>query len=93
LRTASEVFADRTYLANGSLTPRSQPNALILQEDQAVQQALNMALYGTVLAVDGTLVPVRADTLCLHGDGTHAVAFARLINQQFTACGIRIQPV
>jgi len=93
LRTASEVFADRTYQPNGSLTPRSQPNALVQEEQQAVQQALNMALQGTVQAVDGTVVPVRADTLCLHGDGAHAVAFARLINQQFTARGIRIQPV
>jgi UPF0271 protein len=93
LRTASEVFADRTYQPDGSLTPRSQRNALILDEQQALQQALQMALHGTLLAVDGTVVPVRANTLCLHGDGAHAVAFAQLINQQFTARGIRIQPV
>ena len=77
LRTASEVFADRRYQANGSLVPRSRPDALITAEDEAVAQVLRMVLAGEVVAVTGEVVPVKADTICLHGDSPHAVTFAQ----------------
>ncbi len=88
---ASEVFADRTYQADGSLTPRSQPNALITDEAAAVAQALRMVREGKVRAVDGTEVLIRADTICLHGDGPHAVAFARKLRDAFRAGGIEVR--
>lgn len=77
LQTASEVFADRTYTEDGSLTPRSQPNALIENEDQAINQVLQMVKEKTVTATTGKHVPLIAETVCIHGDGKNAVGFAK----------------
>ena len=88
LRVASEVFADRTYRADGSLTPRSEPGALIHDETAAVAQVLRMVREGVVRSRDGTDVEVRADTVCLHGDGAQAVALARRLRAELTAAGI-----
>jgi UPF0271 protein len=93
LRVAQEVFADRTYQADGTLTPRSQPNALITDEAAAVAQARRVVEEGTVRAVDGTEVRVQADTLCVHGDGANAVAFARRLREEFKQAGIRVKAV
>jgi UPF0271 protein len=93
LRTASEVFADRTYQANGSLTPRSQPNALIQSEDESVKQVLQMVSSGTVFAIDGKTIPLRADTICIHGDGEHAVEFARGIRDALLNSGNEIRSI
>lgn len=76
----SEVFADRTYRPDGTLTPRSQPGALIEDPAVAVGQVLRMVREKNMVA----------DTVCLHGDGSHAVEFARLINQSLTVEGIQI---
>ena len=81
LQTKSEVFADRTYADDGSLTPRSQPNALIQDTKKAVEQALQMIHKKTVTAVSGKIIPVVAETICIHGDGVHAVEFAKAINE------------
>ena len=81
LQTRSEVFADRTYQDNGSLTPRSQPNALIEDETKAIQQVLQMVTKKTVTAVSGKEVPIIAETVCIHGDGKNAVRFAKAIFQ------------
>jgi 5-oxoprolinase (ATP-hydrolysing) subunit A len=80
LKTKSEVFADRTYQHDGSLTPRSQPGALINEEEAAVQQVLQMVKDGTVTTVGGKVVPIVAETICIHGDGPHAVPFAKAIS-------------
>ncbi len=88
LEVAAEVFADRTYQADGTLTPRSRPDALITDESTAVAQALRMVREGRVRATDGTDVTVQADTTCLHGDGSHAVAFARRLNEALKAAGV-----
>jgi UPF0271 protein len=80
LRTASEVFADRTYQADGTLTSRKQPNALITDRQQAVSQVLRMVKEGKVSAMSGEEVTIKADTICIHGDGPHAVEFARTIH-------------
>src|SRR5688572_9187816 len=77
LKTASEVFADRTYQDDGSLTPRSQNNALIETEEQALQQVLQMIKKGTVQAISGKIIPIVAETICIHGDGKHAAVFAK----------------
>ena len=91
LKTAHEVFADRTYQPDGSLTPRTQPNALIKDEAQAVQQVIGLVENNKVTAVSGEQITVKADTLCLHGDGVHAVAFAKLIHTQLASHKINIQ--
>lgn len=80
LQTASEVFADRTYQDDGSLTPRSHPGALIEKEELAIAQVLQMVTGQKVTTVNGHTIPMTAETICIHGDGAHAVAFARTIN-------------
>ncbi|MEP6700738.1 MAG: 5-oxoprolinase subunit PxpA [Bacteroidota bacterium] len=79
LKTASEVFADRTYQDDGTLTPRSQPNALIEETGKAVNQVLQMIKEGTVTTISGKTIPVVAETICIHGDGKNAVDFAKNI--------------
>jgi UPF0271 protein len=80
LQVASEVFADRSYQPNRSLTPRSQPNAVIADEAVAVEQVLRMVREGVVRTTDGTDVSIKADTICLHGDGPDPVNFALKLN-------------
>jgi len=92
LRAASEVFADRTYQPDGSLTPRSRPDALIQEEDDAVAQVLRMVREGRVRALGGRDVAVRADTVCVHGDGPHAVAFARRLHAELARAGVTLAP-
>lgn len=91
LSAAQEVFADRTYQPEGSLTPRGQAGALIAREAEAVSQVLRMVREGKVRAVDGTEVAIRADTVCLHGDGEHAVAFARRLRDELKAAGVEVR--
>jgi UPF0271 protein len=91
LYTVNEVFADRTYQDDGSLTPRFQPNALIEDEDIAVNQALQMITQQTVTARSGKIIPIIADTICLHGDGTHAVRFAKAITTALKQSNIDIK--
>lgn len=79
LKTASEVFADRTYQDDGSLTPRSRPGALIQDPKVAVQQVLQMTREGTVTTISGKRIPILAETICIHGDGPHALAIAKAI--------------
>lgn len=82
LRVANEVFADRTYRADGSLTPRAEPGAVIAEAATAVAQVRQMVGEGVVRATDGSLVPTRADTVCLHGDGPNAVFFATRLRSE-----------
>ena len=91
LSTGSEVFADRTYQSDGSLTPRSQSNAVIFETMTAVSQALQMVNQGNVVTVTGRSIPMRADTICLHGDGENALEFAKAINQGLKANGVQIR--
>jgi UPF0271 protein len=91
LHVASEVFADRTYQRDGSLTPRSRPDALIHDEAGAVRQVLRMVREGVVEATDGTKVAIRADTICLHGDGPDPVAFARRLKTELSSAGVEIK--
>ena len=90
LASASEVFADRTYQDDGSLTPRSQPGAVLTDDEAAISQVLRMIEAGTVISVSGKEVPVRADTVCIHGDSPKALDFARRIRKRLTAEGIEI---
>lgn len=91
LTTASEVFADRTYQDNGSLTPRSQPNAMIHNQASSLAQVLQMIQEQTVESVTGKTIPLSAETICIHGDGPHALSFAQQINTALQTASIKIQ--
>jgi len=90
LTPVEEVFADRGYQPDGSLVPRSQPGALIEDEEQSLAQTLSLVRDHKVTAIDGSVVAVNAQTVCLHGDGAHALAFARRIRERLTAEGIAV---
>lgn len=91
LRTASEVFADRTYQRDASLTPRNQPHALIENVGESVAQVLQMIKEQTVTAVTGETVALKAETVCIHGDGRHALEFAQKIKSELLAHEISVK--
>ena len=88
LRVVSEVFADRTYQPDGSLTPRTRAGAMIENEADAAAQVVRMVREGKVRAVGGVDVNIRAETICLHGDGPHAVDFARRLRSELASGGV-----
>ncbi|TAM89242.1 MAG: LamB/YcsF family protein [Candidimonas sp.] len=93
LRVAQEVFADRTYQSDGSLTPRSRPEAMIVDSQVSIDQVLRMVCEGKVRSVQGSDVSVRADTLCIHGDQPGAVLFAKAIRAALQVEGIEVRAV
>lgn len=90
LHVIYEAFADRTYQEDGSLTPRSRPDALIKDTDQALGQVLQMIQEGKVKTAAGGAASVRAETICVHGDGAAALAFAGTIRSELQKRGITI---
>lgn len=90
LVVVAEVFADRRYRADGTLQPRDEAGAVIDDAELATAQALQIVIDGAVVATDGSTVDLRADTLCLHGDGAHAVRLARRLRTGLEAAGVRI---
>ena len=91
LRAASEVFADRGYQADGTLVPRSKPGAMITDESEAIARVVRMVTEGVVTAVDGTDVPLRADSICVHGDGEKALLFVQKIRAALEAKGVALK--
>ena len=91
LVTASEVFADRTYQPDGTLTPRSQPDAMVTDEEAAISRVLRMIQEGVVTAQNGQDIPVKADTICIHGDGVKALAFAHKIKTALEAHAVAVR--
>ncbi|MGL2987556.1 5-oxoprolinase subunit PxpA [Flavobacterium sp. RSSA_27] len=92
LRVCAEVFADRTYQTDGSLTPRSEREALLHTTAAVQSQVVQMALQQKVLA-KGTLIPIQADTICVHGDGEHALDFVKMIRKTLLQNGIQIHSI
>ncbi|HGM6859508.1 TPA: 5-oxoprolinase subunit PxpA [Serratia rubidaea] len=90
LATRQEAFADRGYLADGTLVPRGQSGALIEDDQQALQQTLEMVRHHRVRSIDGKWAAVQAETVCLHGDGEHALAYARKLRASFAEQGISV---
>ncbi|PIC62944.1 lactam utilization protein LamB [Sporosarcina sp. P13] len=82
LVTAHEVFADRTYQSNGMLTSRSQEDAMITDQEKSAEQVIQMVKEGKVISQQNTEVALQADTICIHGDGEHAVEFAKYITDR-----------
>ncbi|MGE7835550.1 LamB/YcsF family protein [Viridibacillus arvi] len=91
LKTAHEVFSDRTYQADGSLTSRTQSDALVTDEEQSVNQVVTMVKEGYIESQQQTKVLLRADTVCIHGDGVHALAFAKYIRNTLEKNNINVQ--
>ena len=91
LKTASEVFADRTYQANGFLTPRSEPGAMITNPEAAVEQVISIVKNGFVYSLDNAKVSVAADTICIHGDSEHAIKFANAVCSGLKAAEIGVR--
>lgn len=90
LRVAREVFADRSYQADGQLTPRSQPGAVLHGAQDCVQHVLRMLEAGGIVTTDGQRLPTRIDSICVHGDGPGAVEAARAIRTALEAAGHRL---
>ncbi|MGQ8773189.1 5-oxoprolinase subunit PxpA [Serratia sp. NA_112.1] len=90
LVTRQEVFADRGYQADGTLVPRGQPGALITSDELALAQTLEMVRHHRVRTLNGTWAAVQAETVCLHGDGEHALEYARRLRERFALEGISV---
>lgn len=90
LKTANEVFSDRTYQQDGSLTSRSLENALIIDDQVAVNQVMQMIKEKTVFTEQKQNIAILAETICIHGDGLHALEFAKFINATLKANNIEI---
>ena len=93
LRVASEVFADRAYQADGSLVPRSQEGAVIHDKDEAIRRTVRMVKEGKVIAATGEDIPLKADSICVHGDNPAAVEFVKNIRAEMTKQGVTIAPL
>jgi len=93
LACAEEAFADRGYTARGTLVPRGQPGALLVDPATVAERASRLARERSVKAADGTVVPVAADTLCVHGDTPGASALARAVRERLLADGVAVRPL
>ncbi|WP_404469228.1 LamB/YcsF family protein [Sutcliffiella horikoshii] len=91
LRVAQEVFADRTYQQDGTLTPRSHAKAMIHDADLAVERVLRMVTDGKVTAVNGEDIFIQADTICVHGDEPEALEFVRKLRVKLEENQVAIQ--
>jgi len=92
LKIAREVFADRNYLADGTLVPRTRPDALLRDPVEAAARVLRMLREDKVRSVDGVDIDVQAETICVHGDTPGAVEFARVLRAQLKNEGVTIAP-
>ncbi|OYD06731.1 LamB/YcsF family protein [Paludifilum halophilum] len=93
LSVAEEVFADRTYQPDGTLTPRTHSDAVVRDPEEAVSRVIRMVKEKKVKAVDGTDLPIRPDTVCVHGDSPQALAFVQHLSKAFRDHGIQVKRV
>lgn len=91
LRVYNEIFADRTYQNDGSLTPRSQQNAIITNSAEAIEQVLQIIETGHVTSLEGNQIPLSADTICIHGDHADSVLFAKSLAKALARKNIQIR--
>lgn len=92
IRYACEVFADRAYGSDGSLVPRSRPEAMIRDQKLMVRRVIRMVKEGVTESVDGRDIPVQADSVCVHGDGEQALLFVRELRKGLEQEGIEVRP-
>ncbi len=93
LRCASEVFADRGYMDDGTLVPRKLPGAMIHDEDVSIARVIRMVKEGVVETINGNIIPIKADSVCVHGDNPKAVAFVQKIRKALNEEGVEIAPI
>jgi UPF0271 protein len=93
LRLAREVYADRAYAANGNLVSRKLPGAVLHDAGAAAERVLRMIEDQAIVTVEGTRIPVRIDSVCVHGDTPGSVAMARALRDRLEAAGIGIAPL
>ncbi|MFE4623746.1 LamB/YcsF family protein [Streptomyces mirabilis] len=91
LPTATEAFADRAYTEEGTLVPRTQADAVITDAEAVVERSLGLARFGMVTSHSGTPIPVRARSLCLHGDTPGAVDLARRVRARLESSGVAVK--
>ena len=91
LRFSAEVFADRAYEDDGSLVSRSKPGAMIGDEDLAVRRMVKLLRQGTIESINGRSISLQADTICVHGDGPKALAFAKKLRETLEAEGLQVK--
>ena len=90
LRAAEEGFADRAYCSDGSLVPRGGAAAVLSDPDTVATRAVAMVRNRRVLALDGTIVPISVDTICIHGDTPGAVTLAQHVRAALERAGVRV---
>lgn len=93
LRTANEVFSDRTYQHDGTLTSRLDKNALITDHETAAGQVIRMVKENKVKTIQGQDISIQAETVCIHGDGETALEFARSIPEALRKAGVQVEPI
>ena len=93
LRIAREAFADRALMPDGTLVPRTRPGAVIHDQQQVIERSVRLATEGTVVAISGEIVSVKADTLCLHGDTPDAVSLASALKAALDQAGVTLAPL
>jgi UPF0271 protein len=92
LPTYSEIFADRAYLPNGRLVPRSRPDAMVHEAKAAADRMIGFLDTGLMPVVGGDPIPLAAQSICVHGDSPDAVAMAREIRARLQAAGVVLAP-
>lgn len=90
LRVVREAFADRAYNPDGSLVSRRLPGSMITDPGKSVEQVIRLVTQGEIVAHDGTLLKLQADTVCVHGDGPNALAIARTLKERLQQAGIKV---
>ncbi|MDR3262746.1 MAG: LamB/YcsF family protein [Clostridiales bacterium] len=93
LKVAKEVFADRGYEDDGSLVKRGKPGAMIEDENQAIERVIRMVKDGKVKSVNGRDIDIKADSVCVHGDGPKALDFVKKINAKLTESGVKLASI
>jgi len=92
LRVVAEAFADRAYTPQGTLVSRREPGAVLHDANDVAERMLRLANEGTVTAIDGSVVRIRADSICVHGDSPGAVDMARRVRERLVQAGVTIRP-
>jgi UPF0271 protein len=90
LRPVAEAFADRAYTREGTLVPRSEPGAVLHDAEQIAERCVRLATSHEVVSVDGTVVPMTPDSICVHGDTAGAAVIARAVRGALEAAGLRV---
>ncbi len=93
LKVASEVFADRAYNDDGTLVSRKLPGSMVHDKDVAIARTIKMIKEGVVVTITGNTIPIKADSVCVHGDNPSAVEFVKNMRESFAAEGIDVLPI